>query len=110
MGASDEEDAAATETHLTGEGVAGGGGSVAGDRRVCVADKTSGGTYGGIRKCKCSSLREREMFQLSLFPRQCRGADLDLHSDNEEVDVRPRTPLNGPDSTFKFPSLDFLPD
>lgn len=56
MGASDEEAAAAVETHLMGEGVAGAGGRVAGARRDCVAVKMSTCKFGGIKKCKCSSL------------------------------------------------------
>lgn len=45
---SEVEAAADTEVHFTGEGTAGGGGMVAGERRACVAERTAGGRLGGI--------------------------------------------------------------
>jgi hypothetical protein len=42
--------------HLTGEGVAGAGGRVAGASKAWVRLKTGGGRFGGTRKCNVSSL------------------------------------------------------
>ena len=42
--------------HLTGEGVAGCGGRVAGDSRAVVAANMFGARNGGTRKWRCSSL------------------------------------------------------
>lgn len=43
--------------HLTGEGFAGGGGSVVGASTVWVSDNTAGSTVGGTTKWIVSSLR-----------------------------------------------------
>lgn len=50
MGVSDEEAAAAVETHLTGDGVAGAGGRVAGASKAWVATNNSVGRLGGMMK------------------------------------------------------------
>ena len=57
MGASDEDWAAGTDTHLTGEGTAGAGGRLAGESACCVAVSTGAGKFGGMRKCMWSSLQ-----------------------------------------------------
>lgn len=50
IGESDVDAAAAVDTHLTGEGVAGCGGSVAGESNDCVAVSTAVGRLGGMMK------------------------------------------------------------
>ena len=52
-GSKEDED---TETHLTGEGVAGAGGKVAGLRVFWVAFKTFGESSGGMTKWRLPSL------------------------------------------------------
>lgn len=44
------------DVHLMGEGVAGAGGRVEGERALIVEDNMLDERYGGMRKCKWSSL------------------------------------------------------
>lgn len=56
IGASKDDEDEGGVTHLIVDGVAGAGGKVAGARRDCVSANIEGGKFGGIRKCKFSSL------------------------------------------------------
>ena len=56
VGASEEDCAAGTETHLTGEGTEGGGGKLAGAKTLWVATRTAAGRFGGMMKWSWSSL------------------------------------------------------
>ena len=56
-GVSEDHELVGAVTHFTGDGVSGGGGSVAGARRDLVKIKTEDGRFGGITKWSISSLR-----------------------------------------------------
>ena len=56
MGKSVDQVLDGSDFHFTGDGVSGEGGSIAGARRDFVAESTLSDRFGGIRKCKCSSL------------------------------------------------------
>jgi hypothetical protein len=56
MAVSEDQELVGGVTHFTGDGVSGAGGSVVGARRDCVRTNTGDGRFGGITKCKISSL------------------------------------------------------
>ena len=51
IGASEEDCAAGTDVHLTGEGTDEAAGRLAGASAFCVAVRTAIGRFGGMRKC-----------------------------------------------------------
>jgi hypothetical protein len=56
IGESIEKEFEGDDVHLTGEGVVGGGGRVAGASTDSVSVSTAGGRLGGMRKCRHSLL------------------------------------------------------
>jgi hypothetical protein len=76
-------------THLTGDGVGGGGGRLAGASRAWVSDNTGPGIFGGMRKCTFSSLSKPVKNGKS----NSHGVEIDSHPDSKIADIRPRAPL-----------------
>lgn len=87
MGVSLDHELEGGVTHLTGDGVGGGGGRFAGASRVWESDNTGPDILGGMIKCTFSSLHK------PVKSSESRNVRIDSHANSKIADVRPRAPL-----------------